>query len=146
MFFYLYNAKSYKNIEDRADLWYHVKNSITAQKITIIRRIFMDIRHLDPNPTGSSEGTKSVLREAMEAQKKEVKLKGDLCLDDSDPNLVLIWSKAEDSRHVDHIVCWKVTNPEAEEMKDMVSAWEEFVVLSADGRPLGTARDYFLTK
>ena len=106
MFFYLYNAKSYKNIEDRADLWYHVKNSITAQKITIIRSIFMDIRHLDPNPTGSSEGTKSVLREAMEAQKKEVKLKGDLCLDDSDPNLVLIWSKAEDSRHVDHIVCW----------------------------------------
>jgi hypothetical protein len=46
----------------------------------------------------------------------------------------------------DLFVCWKVTDPDADEMKDMVSHWDEFVVLSAAGKPLGTAREYFLTK
>ena len=106
----------------------------------------MDIRQLDANPEGSSEGTKSVLREAMESLKIEVKLRGDMGLDDSDPNLILIWSKATDITNTDMFVCWKVTNPEAEEMKDMVAHWDEFIVLSAAGKPLGTAREYFLTK
>ena len=61
-------------------------------------------------------------------------------------NLILIWSKATDVTNTDVYVCWKVTNPEAEEMKDMVAHWDEFIVLSADGKPLGTAREYFLTK
>ena len=106
----------------------------------------MDIRHLDANPEGSSEGTKSVLREAMENLKIEVKLRGDMGLDDSDPNLIMIWSKATDVANNDLFVCWKVTDPNADEMKDMVSHWDEFVVLSAAGKPLGTAREYFLTK
>ncbi len=106
----------------------------------------MDIKHLDANPTGSSEGTKSVLREAMEAQKIEVKLKGNMCLDDSDQNLIMIWSKAVGVCEEDLIVCWKVTDPSAEEMKDMVANWDQFIVMSEAGKPLGTAREYFLTK
>ncbi len=106
----------------------------------------MDIHQLDANPTGSAEGTKSVLREAMESIKIEVKLKGDLSLDDSDPGLIMIWSKAEDVTNSDVIVCWKVTDPDAGEMKDMVSHWDQFIVLSPAGKVLGTAREYFLTK
>ncbi len=106
----------------------------------------MDIRKLDANPEGSSEGTKSLLREAMEDLKVEIRLKGDMGLDDSDPGLIMIWSKAEDPENKDVIVCWKVTDPGAPQMKDMVSRWDEFIVLSASGKPLGTARDYFLTK
>jgi len=106
----------------------------------------MNIHQLDANPTGSAEGTKSVLREAMESIKIELKLKGDLALDDSDPDLVMIWSKAEDVTNSDVIVCWKVTDPDAGEMKDMVSHWDRFIVLSPGGKVLGTARDYFLTK
>jgi len=39
-----------------------------------------------------------------------------------------------------------MTSPEAEELKDKVSKWEQFVVISAQGQKLGTAREYFLTK
>jgi hypothetical protein len=87
-----------------------------------------------------------ILREAMEAQKTEIRLTGDLCLDDSDKSLVMIWSKAVNAEEEEFLVCWRVSDPEAAEMKDMVSKWEEFVILSADGKPLGTAKDYFLTK
>lgn len=93
-----------------------------------------------------AEPKNRLLREAMEAQKTELKLVGDMCLDDSDAKLVMIWSKAVDADDKDHIVCWRASNPTAEQMKEMVEKWEEFVVLNADGKPLGTAKDYFLTK
>lgn len=88
----------------------------------------------------------SVLREAMENQKIEIKLEGDMCLDDSDKNMIMIWSKAVNTQNEDLIVCWRVTNPDAEEMKNMVSEWDNFVVLTSEGKPLGSARDFFLTK
>lgn len=82
----------------------------------------------------------------MEIQKIEIKLEGDMCLDDSDNNFIMIWSKAVNEDKEDLLVCWRVTDPSAGEMKDMVSEWDNFVVLTAEGKPLGTAQDYFLTK
>lgn len=110
------------------------------------KRKNMDLQHLDPNPEGSSEGTTSVLREAMESQKTKIRLKGDMGLDDSDPDLVMIWSRAVTPDNADCLVCWKVTDRQASEMKDMVAQWDQFVVLDSYGKPMGTARDYFLIK
>lgn len=82
----------------------------------------------------------------MEIEKIALKLQGDLCFDDSDKNLIMIWSKAIDIADQPLIVCWQVTDPEAGELKNMVSEWDKFIVLNADGKPIGTANDYFLTK
>ena len=82
----------------------------------------------------------------MDIEKIALKLQGDMCLDDSDKNLIMIWSKAIDIAEQPLIVCWKVTDPEAVELKDMVSEWDKFIVLNAAGQPLGSASDYFLTK
>lgn len=82
----------------------------------------------------------------MDIEKIALKLQGDMCLDDSDKNLIMIWSKAFDVAEQPLIVCWQVTDPEAGELKDMVSEWDKFIVLNAAGKPLGTAYDYFLTK
>ena len=82
----------------------------------------------------------------MEIQKIGIKLEGDMCLDDSDKNLIMVWSKAVNPDKEVLLVCWKVTDPSAGEMKDMVAEWDHFVVLTAEGKPLGTAQDYFLTK
>jgi tRNA pseudouridine-54 N-methylase len=106
----------------------------------------MDLYTSPTKPEIYGEKKSSILREAMEAHKIEVKLTGDMCLDDSDKNLIMIWSKAVNAQNEELIVCWRVSDPDAEEMKNMVSEWEEFVVLSAAGKPLGTAKDYFLTK
>ena len=98
-----------------------------------------------PGPAGGqSQG--SILREAMEGYKTEVTLTGEMCLDDSDSALPLIWSKGTGAGGERYIVCWKASDPKAEQMKDMVQDWAEFIVLDNDGRPLGSARDYFLTK
>ncbi|WP_178627187.1 hypothetical protein [Frisingicoccus sp.] len=82
----------------------------------------------------------------MEEQKIALKLQGDMCLDDSDKNFIMIWSRAIDIADQPLIVCWQATHPEAAELKDMVSKWDKFVVLTAAGKPLGTADDYFLVK
>ena len=82
----------------------------------------------------------------MDVQKIALKLQGDMCLDDSDKDLIMIWSKAIDVADEPLIICWQVTNPDAGEMKDMVSEWDKFVVLTAAGKPLGMANDYFLIK
>lgn len=82
----------------------------------------------------------------MDEQKIGIKLNGDMCLDDSDKNFIMIWSKAVNEENEDLLVCWQVTDPAAEEMKNMVTEWDKFVVLTAEGKPLGTANDYFLTK
>ena len=105
--------------------------------------INMDI--LDPNPDGKQEGGKSILREAMEDKlnKTEIKLTGNMCIDD-ERNIV--WSKAAGPKNEDVYVLGLMTSPEAEELKDKVSKWEQFVVISAQGQKLGTAREYFLTK
>lgn len=82
----------------------------------------------------------------MDMEKIALKLQGDMFLDDSDKNLTMIWSKAIDIADQSLLICWQVTNPDAAEMKDMVSEWDKFVVLTAAGKPLGTANDYFLIK
>ena len=82
----------------------------------------------------------------MDVEKIALKLQGDMCLDDSDKNLVMIWSHAIDIADQPLIICWQVTDPDAGELKDMVSEWDKFVVLTAEGKPLGTANDYFLIK
>lgn len=82
----------------------------------------------------------------MDVEKIALKLQGDMCLDDSDKDLIMIWSKAIDIADEPLIICWQVTNPDADEMKDMVSEWDKFVVLTEAGKPLGTANDYFLIK
>ena len=57
----------------------------------------------------------------MEIQKIGIKLEGDMCLDDSDKNLIMIWSKAVNPDKEVLLVCWKVTDPSAGEMKHMVA-------------------------
>lgn len=82
----------------------------------------------------------------MDTQKTALKLMGDMCLDDSDKNMIMIWSKAVTMEDEELLVCWQVSDPGAEELKDMVSEWNRFVVLTAKGRPLGNAADFFLIK
>lgn len=108
-----------------------------------MNNINMDI--LDPNPDGKQEGGKSILREAMEDKlnKSEIKLKGNMCIDD-ERNIV--WTKAQGTRNEDVYVMWLMTDPQAEELKNKVSKWDQFVVLSAKGEKIGTAREFFLTK
>ncbi|MFR0986019.1 MAG: hypothetical protein ACLSFZ_05355 [Frisingicoccus sp.] len=79
----------------------------------------------------------------MDIEKIALKLQGDMCLDDSDKNLIMIWSKAIDVAEQPLIVCWQVTDPEAGELKDMVSEWDKFIVLNAAGKPLGTPTTTF---
>ena len=47
----------------------------------------------------------------MDIEKIALKLQGDMCLDDSDKNLIMIWSKAIDVAEQPLIVCWQVTDP-----------------------------------
>ena len=97
----------------------------------------MDLYNTDPTPTSSDI-------ENTDEPKIGVKLQGDMCLDDSDPDLIMIWSKAISIANDPLLICWQVTDPAAEEMKNMVAEWEKFVVLTEGGKPLGTSRDFFL--
>ena len=47
----------------------------------------------------------------MDDEKIALKLEGDMCLDDSDKDLIMIWSKAIDIAGQPLIVCWQVTEP-----------------------------------
>ena len=82
----------------------------------------------------------------MDDEKIALKLEGDMCLDDSDKDLIMIWSKAIDIADQPLIVCWQVTEPEAGELKNMVAEWDKFIVMTPEGRPIGTANEYFLPK
>lgn len=82
----------------------------------------------------------------MDTEKIALKLQGDMCLDDSDKNLIMIWSHAIDIADQPLLICWRATHPEAEELKNMVDEWDKFIVMTPDGKPIGTANDYFLTK
>lgn len=103
----------------------------------------MDVSNLYSSQADSDNEQPDLIQET---QKIQIKLSGDMCLDDSDKNFIMIWSKALGPESEDLIVCWQVTDAAAGETKNMVSEWEHFVVLTADGKPLGTARDYLLTK
>ena len=82
----------------------------------------------------------------MDTEKIALKLQGDMCLDDSDKNLIMIWSHAIDIADQPLIICWQVTHPEAKELKNMVDEWDKFIVMTTAGKPIGTANDYCLTK
>jgi len=82
----------------------------------------------------------------MDDEKIALKLEGDMGLDDSDKDLIMIWSKAIDIAEQPLIVCWQVTEPEAGELKNMVAEWDKFIVMTPEGKPIGTANEYFLTK
>lgn len=90
------------------------------------------------------EERNSVLREAMSEIKVEVKLIGEMCIDDSDKNLPMVWTRGKYTGGMPCLVCWQITNPAAPKLKDMVGDWDRFIILSEAGKPLGTAREFFL--
>lgn len=71
----------------------------------------------------------------MDEEKIALKLEGDMCLDDSDKDFIMIWSRATDIADQPLIVCWQVTDPEAGELKNMVAEWGKFIVMTPEGDP-----------